>query len=100
MLIAQIPTDLITTIVSSIGVVGALVWYMYHNTTTTIPNLTKQYTESQERVAERFATTQEKIATNFAETLKEERDYRKQEIQALQHWIKSEAACKYNSDRN
>lgn len=81
-------TEVITTVISSLGVVGALVWYMYHNTTTTIPNLTKQYTDSQE-----------KIATNFTETLKEERQYRREEIHALQSWIKSEASCKYNSDR-
>lgn len=92
-------TEVITTVISSLGVVGALVWYMYHNTTTTIPNLTKQYTESQERTSNHFADTQKQIATHFTETLKEERDYRRQEIQALQAWIKSEAACKYNLDR-
>jgi predicted PurR-regulated permease PerM len=92
------PTELISTIVSSLGVVGALVWYMYHNTTTTIPNLTQQYTETQERLSEKFADTQEKITTNFAETLREEREYRKQEIQSLQQWIRNEAACKYNRD--
>lgn len=92
------PTELISTIVSSLGVVGALVWYMYHNTTTTIPNLTKQYTESQEKVAAKFADAQENITNNFAETLKTEREYRKQEILTLQQWIRTEAACKYNKD--
>jgi predicted PurR-regulated permease PerM len=94
------PTEGITAIVSSLGVVGALVWYLYHNTTTTIPNLTKQYTDSQEKVATKFADTQDKIAENFANTLQEERNYRKQEITALQQWIKSEASCKYNRDQN
>ena len=93
------PTEGITAIVSSLGVVGALVWYLYHNTTTTIPNLTKQYTDSQEKVATKFADTQDRIANNFAQTLQEERNYRKQEISALQNWIRSEASCKYNRDQ-
>jgi predicted PurR-regulated permease PerM len=93
-------TEVVSTLVSSLGVVGALVWYLYHNTTTTIPNLTKQYTESQERVSERFAETQKAITDNFSATLREEREYRKQEIGALQQWIKSEASCKYNQDRH
>ena len=93
-------TDEITSIVSSLGVVGALVWYLYHNTTTTIPNLTKQYTDSQEKVAAKFADTQNNIAENFANTFEEERNYRKQEISALQQWIKSEASCKYSRDQN
>lgn len=93
-------TDVITGIISSLGVVGALVWYLYHNTTTTIPGLTKLYTESQEKVAANFANTQKDIANNFASTLEQERSYRKQEIAALQQWIKTEASCKYNSDRS
>jgi hypothetical protein len=92
-------TEVITTLIGSLGAAGALVWYMYYNTTSTIPGIIKQYTESQERTSANFANTQEKIATHFTETLKEERDYRRQEIQALQSWIKSEASCKYNSDR-
>jgi len=91
-------TEVITGLISSLGVVGAMVWYLYHTTTTTIPNLTKQYTDSQEKVSEKFADTQQKIADNFASTLEQERAYRKQEITALQQWIKTEASCKYNRD--
>jgi hypothetical protein len=91
--------DVITSLASTLGVVGALVWYLYHNTTKTIPDLTKQYTESQEKVAQKFADTQDKISDRFSATLADERQYRKQEIAALQNWIKSEASCKYNQDR-
>jgi predicted PurR-regulated permease PerM len=91
--------DVITSLASTLGVVGALVWYLYHNTTKTIPDLTKQYTESQEKVAQKFAETQDKISDRFSSTLSEERQYRKEEIKALQAWIKSEASCKYNQDR-
>lgn len=99
-LLAEISTEVISTLVSSLGVVGALVWYLYHNTTKTIPDLTKQFTESQEKIANKFAETQEKTANNFADTMKDERVYRKQEITALQNWIKSEASCKYNADNH
>jgi len=91
--------DIITSLVSTIGVVGALVWYLYHNTTNTIPDLTRQYTQSQEKVAQKFAETQDKISERFSSALADERNYRKQEIQALQTWIKTEASCKYNQDR-
>jgi hypothetical protein len=91
--------DIITTLVSSLGVVGALVWFLFHTTTKTIPDLTKQYTDSNERASKTFADTQEKITDRFTDTLAHEREYRKQEIAALQAWIKSEASCKYNQDR-
>jgi len=98
--VSTMPIEGITAIVSQLGVVGVLVWYLYHNTTATIPGITKQYTESQEKVSAKFAETQEGIAKNFADMLQQERTYRKQEIEALQQWIKKEASCKYNADHN
>jgi hypothetical protein len=79
--------DVITSLVSTLGVVGALVWYLYHNTTKTIPDLTDKYTKANEN-----------IATKFSDTLKEERNYRREEIDSLKTWIRSEAACRYNKD--
>lgn len=81
--------DVVTSLVSSLGVVGALVWYLYHNTTKTIPELTDKYTK-----------TNEAIATRFSETLREERAYRREEIDSLKTWIKVEATCRYNRDRD
>ena len=91
--------EVITSLASTLGVGGALVWYLYHNTTRTLPDIVKTYTESQERQAEKFADTADKITERFSATLVDERQYRKQEIKALQDWIKSESACKYNQDR-
>ena len=79
--------DIISSLVSSIGVVGALVWYLYFNTTKTIPDLTRQYTESTER-----------IASQFAETMESEREYRREEISNLKEWISNESKCRYNED--
>jgi hypothetical protein len=93
-------TEAMSAILSTLGVVGALVWHLYYNTTTTLPNLTKQYTDSQERISNHFASTQKEIADNFARTLKDERVYREQEIVALKQWIKSEASCQYNKDHS
>lgn len=88
LLIAQAANiDTLGGVVSSLGVVGTLVWYLYHNTTKTIPGITERYT-----------TTITSITDNFSETLKQEREYRKQEIQSLKEWIKQEAQCKYNQD--
>ena len=81
--------DIVTSLVSTLGVVGALVWYLYHNTTKTIPDLTDKYTKANES-----------IANKFSETLKEERQYRREEIDSLKTWIKVEATCRYNRDRH
>jgi len=89
---------MITALITALGIPGVLVWFLYHTTTSTIPGLTKLYTESTERTSVKFAETQKAISDNFAATLKEERLYRREEITALQNWIKSEAACKYNTD--
>jgi hypothetical protein len=84
-MISQITPDIVTTLVSSLGVVGALVWYLYHNTTNTIPTLTRQHCE-----------TMEKISGEFTMNLKEERKQRQTELELLKGWIKTEAACKFN----
>lgn len=84
-MIAQITPDGIGSIVSSLGVVGALVWYLYHNTTKTIPDLTQLHSD-----------TMEKISDNFTHNLKEEREQRRQELELLKSWIKTEASCKFH----
>ena len=102
--------DIVTQLISTLGVLVVLAWYMYYNVTVTIPNVVKLHTESDAKKAELFtasadkkdelfAATQKHISENFATTLKEERAYRREEITALQQWIKSETGCKYNSDR-
>lgn len=92
--------DTVGSIVSTLGVVGALVWYLYHNTTKTIPEMQKQYLDSQEKIIEKHTSSQERIAQDFGETLQTERMYRKEEIEQLKTWIEKEAACKYNADRS
>lgn len=83
-MIGQITPDIVTTLVSSLGVVGALVWYLYHNTTRTIPDLTKQHSD-----------TMKEISNNFTGNLRGEREQRAKELELLKVWIKTEAACKF-----
>ncbi len=71
-MLAQITSEIITQVISSLGVVGALVWYLYFNTTKTIPELTRQHCD-----------TMEKISDQFSSNLKEEREQRKQELELL-----------------
>lgn len=84
---AQTGIDTVGGLVSSLGVVGTLVWYLYHNTTKTIPEITDRYT-----------TTIEKITDKFSATLEQERVYRKEELDSLREWIKAEAGCRYNKE--
>ena len=100
-----------TQLISTLGVLVVLAWYMYYNVTVTVPTIVKLHTDSEretavkfaeasERKAELFANTQKEIAANFSSTLKEERAYRREEISALKVYLKAEAEdnCKYKDD--
>lgn len=88
-MLAQITSDVITQVISSLGVVGALVWYLYFNTTVTIPGLTAKHSE-----------TMEKITEQFSRNLCEEREQRRMELELLKSWIKTEASCKFREQSN
>lgn len=75
--------ELITSLVGTIGVTGALVWYLYWTTAKTIPSLTTKHSETMERITDKFSAT-----------LREERDFRRQESEGLKQFIKQEG-CKY-----
>lgn len=84
-------------IVANLGVVGTLVWYLYHNTTKTIPDLNDSHNKAVEKLVEIHAENNEKIATNFTKTLlDEERITRAKELDSLKQWIRSEASCQYH----
>lgn len=102
--------EIVTQIVSNLGVLVVLAWYMYYNVTVTIPNIVKLHIDAEERVAARFAESSEKkailfaetqksISDNFTATLKEERGYRQEEIVTLKQWFTSEASCHYSPDK-
>ena len=74
--------DVITPLVTHLGVLGALVWYMYYTTAVTLPNLTVKHTEEYNKLSSEHQEAIERIASNSA----------------LRVWIKNEAACRYNKD--
>jgi len=85
--LGQMTTEGVGSLVSSAGVLGALIWYLYHTTTKTLPDIVKSHNENIEKVTLKFTESQE-----------QEREYRKAEIQALKEWIHAEARCQYNND--
>lgn len=86
----------IGTIIGQIGVVGVLVWYLYHTTTKTLPDLEDRHSKTIEDITKTHSDTIKEISDKFDGTLKEERTTRKLELKSLQEWIKYEAACRYN----
>ena len=84
---ANLSMDVIPELISNAGVLAVLIWYLYHTTTKTLPDITKAHNESIENITAQFAASQE-----------QERKYRQAEIEALKTWIKAEASCKYNTD--
>lgn len=88
-MLAQVSPDIVVSLVSSLGVVGALVWYLYYNTSVTIPNLTKEHTAAIQHVADSFTTS-----------LKEERESRRVELKELHDAINSERLCRWREQQN
>lgn len=63
---------LIATLVGAIGPSGALVWFLYHTTTKTFPELTKK---ADERL--------EKMIADFRADLAAEREHRESQVQII-----------------
>lgn len=79
--------DLIVSLCSSLGITGCLIWYLYHNTAILIPRLTDKH-----------SSTMEKITDKFSDTLREEREFRKSELDDLKMFIKAEG-CRHTGNR-
>ena len=97
-LLAEASMDTITPLVTNLGVLGALVWYMYYTTAVTIPKIHITHSEDSKALAENHTNSLDKITNQFSETIRDEREIRKQELEALRNWIKQEASCRYNKD--
>lgn len=90
--------DILTGLVPSLGIAGVLVWYLYYTTTKSNPEKDKQHREEITVITDKFASTCSDITDKFACVLKDEREYRKEEVNSLKTWIKSEASCRYSHD--
>jgi len=91
--------DVITGVVSTLGVAGSLVWYLYYNTSKVQPEMRKEFSDTIATVTKTYTDSIEKVGGDFSQTLQDERRYRREEIDALKTWIRTEASCKYNNDR-
>ena len=76
--------ELIVSLCGSLGVTGCLVWYLYFNTAVAFP-----------RLIDKHSASIDKITDKFSDTLREEREFRRNELQDLKVYIKSEA-CKHD----
>jgi hypothetical protein len=61
---------------------------MWFNTSSTIPSIVANHTQSMEN-----------ITSQFTESLKDERRLRREEIDMLKSYIRTEATCHYNRDQ-
>ena len=91
-------TELLTGIVSSLGIAGVLVWFLYHTTTKTIPEKDAAHRSDIKDISQKFSDTVTTVTAKFSDTLREERVYRQQEVESLKSWIRNEASCRYNTD--
>lgn len=98
MLLSEISPDAMSGIVSSLGVLGVLVWYLYYTTTKTLPDLNKSHNEAMQNIVIKHNESVKQITDSFEKSLLDERNDRRQELDTLKQWIKAEASCQYNRD--
>jgi hypothetical protein len=82
-------SELIIQLVSTLGVSGVLVWYLYHTTTKTIPDLADKHAKSMESISEHFTETLKDVTA-------QERSAREREINLLQASIPR--MCQFRTD--
>lgn len=90
--------EVLPGMVSSLGVLGALVWYLYYTTTKTLPDINRHHDERIEQVVKANNQALLEVTTDFTTTLKEEREFRRREMEVLLERIKTEAACRYKEN--
>lgn len=88
--------DMIGSLVTTFGIGGALVWYLYWTTSKTIPELTKTHTDTTERIADKFVQSLVEEREARSRDLMEERVARGKELESLQNWIGSNA-CRFRN---
>lgn len=68
-------TEAVVQLVGQLGVAGVLVWYLYHTTTKTIPELTAAHNETMNNIVNKFSDT-------LRVTVEDERKAREKEIES------------------
>lgn len=75
-------------LVRTLGIAGILAWYLYHTTTVTLPKLNEKYTESVQKISDTNNATVQRICKEFQDSIKEERDARREEVADLKATIR------------
>lgn len=94
MLAEGLTVDLLSGTISQVGVVGALIWFLWYSTSVTGPKRDDEYRKSIESVTNKMAVATDK----FTDSLSEERRMRVIELDSLKKFIHDESACRYDAD--
>ena len=70
-------------IVSSLGVAAVLGWYLYYTTTVSFPKMNDATLDRMDRMTEKQNVIIESVCKDFTTCLREERDVRREELNAL-----------------
>lgn len=83
-------TEIIVQLVANLGVTGVLVWYLWHTTTKTMPDLMKEHKTQvaelaahQSELATQHTAAAKQMSAEFLACLEKERDRRTEEIAAM-----------------
>jgi len=94
-------SETVVQLVGQLGVAGVLAWYLYHTTTKTIPDLTKQHNETMDKIATKFSDTLRVTIDDERKArdreVENERKAREKEIAALQSALPK--VCIYRGDK-
>jgi hypothetical protein len=69
--------QVISQLISTLGIGGVLVWYLYYTTTVTMPQRDQHYTDAITAITE-----------SFTDTLKEEREFRREETKEMKQIVR------------
>jgi len=83
----EVDPNMISGLISTLGIGGALVWYMYYTTSVTLPARDDHY-----------SNVLKEISANFTEALREERDFRRMETLEMKQIIR-ESRCRMNDEQ-
>ena len=80
--------DGLSGVVANVGVVGSLIWFLYHTTSVTLPKIVKSHNETLKDITDKFLLN-----------LEEERKLRKEEFGEMRRLVQS-VECRFNKSEH
>lgn len=90
---ASLTPDVFSQVVTTLGTLVVLAWYMYYNQTKTMPDLQEKHTSLVKEILKDNREATENITNKFTQSLAEERVNRKEELDSLKEWMEDNV-CK------